>query len=188
MYTQKMITLIIGPMFSGKTTLLLGYERRFRIAKQQVLLVKYSEDNRYSTNSIVSHDGVSSTNQTFNTTKLSDISSDVLASVDTILIDEGQFFEDLHPFCELHGDSKQIIISGLSGDYKRQPFQPIADLIPLADTIQHCKGICASCGADAPYSKRLSAESSQKVIGGIDKYQPCCRKCFTSTSASYSNS
>jgi thymidine kinase len=175
----KMITLLMGPMFSGKTTLLLGYERRFRIAKHQVLLIKYGEDNRYSKTNIVSHDGVSSSNEVYNTMKLLEVPDETVQSFGAILIDEGQFFEDLPEFCERYAHTKQIVISGLSGDYQRRPFSSIAAIIPMSDKVYHCKGICTQCGADAPYSKRITDESDQKVIGGVDKYQPRCRKCFS---------
>jgi thymidine kinase len=179
-----MITLIFGPMFSGKTTYLLSYERRFLIAKKQVLIIKWSNDTRYSENSIVTHDGQSNSQQCYvlNVNLLNEIPSKLMEKYDCILIDEGQFFPDLRQFCtqfcKLSSD-KHIVIAGLSGDYKQECFESIAAVLSIADTIIHVKSICSQCGNDAPFTARLSAEQEQTVIGSSDKYQPRCRKCFT---------
>ena len=33
------------------------------------------------------------------------------------------------------------------------------------------------CGADAPYTARITAEEEIEVIGGADKYVAVCRRC-----------
>ena len=67
---------------------------------------------------------------------------------------------------------------GLSGDYRRKPFEQISQLIPMADDLEHVKAVCRESGLDAPFSKRISAEEEQEVIGGEDKYMAVSRGIF----------
>ncbi len=178
-----MITLLFGPMFSGKTTSLLAYERRFLIAKKHCILIKWSGDNRYTIeDKIITHGGISNTKQAkvYNVTYLSQLKQECpeLEEVNCILIDEGQFFPDLVEFVKEHMHKKSIIISGLSGDYMQRPFKVISDIIPLATEIVHVKSICTSCGKDAAYTIRISTEQEQTIVGADDKYQPRCLDCL----------
>lgn len=50
------IQMIIGPMFSGKSTELLRRIKRFTVAKRNCVVVKYNKDNRYSHNKLSTHD------------------------------------------------------------------------------------------------------------------------------------
>ena len=174
-----MITLVCGPMFSGKTTQLLVYERRSLIAKQKVVYIKHSADNRYSFDKVViNHDGSKSSESVpvVSTTKLMDC-FDVVKDFDVILIEEGQFFPDLFSFCESLLN-KSIVISALSGDYKRKPFQPVTEILGLCDKIVHLCATCVCCGKDAPFTKRLTSNTDQILIGGKDSYEPRCGSCF----------
>jgi len=173
-----MITLVIGPMFSGKTTELLAYERRFLYAKRKLIIVKWSKDNRYSETQVISHDGHKSKVTVYSVHQLSDLDEQIIENCDAVLIDEGQFFADLGAWCQQHSKSKQIVIAGLSGDYKQQPFQPIIDVMAQADNIIHCKSICSNCGNDAPFTIRLTADTQQMLVGSADMYQPRCRACI----------
>ena len=180
-----MITLLLGPMFSGKTTQLLSFERRFQLAKRNVLIIKYLSDTRYSLENVVSHDGVNSTTSVVNALTIGELLTTStsllrLQSSDAILVDEGQFFPDLRVLCETFGNDKQIVISALNGDYKQDAFQPICDVIGMADNIVHCKSICSNCGADAPHTIRTIASQEQQLIGGSESYQPRCRRCLRS--------
>jgi thymidine kinase len=172
-----MITLVFGPMFSGKTTYLLAWERRFLIAKKRVLIVKWEGDRRYSDTQVLTHDGQANQGKVINAERLSEIDRDLIDNVDAVLIDEGQFFPDLGEWCRAHND-KTIVIAGLSGDYKQEPFRSIVDVMSLCDNIVHIKSICSKCGADAAFTVRLSEEKEQTVVGSSDKYQPRCGKCL----------
>jgi thymidine kinase len=177
-----MITLIIGPMFSGKTTMLLSYERRFTIAKKNICMVKWSQDTRYHAEKIVTHDGYTSTmRSTKKCMKLSELNVNEIEQADVILIDEGQFFPDLEEWCrsvEQQHPQKQIIISGLSGDYKQQPFQSISNVLGLADTIIQLKSICTVCANDAPFTIRTTQQQEQTIVGADEMYQPRCKMCL----------
>ncbi len=174
-----MITLIIGPMFSGKSTHLLMQEQKTLIANKNVLFFKHSIDNRYTeTGQITTHDGANSKSKTIITSSLLRyIENQDVQNAHVILIDEGQFFNDLVEFCELMG-SKNIYISALSSDFQMKMFQPIIDILGKSDRVIHQTAICRSCGEDAPYSYRKVANKSQTLIGGSDIYEPRCRKCF----------
>uniref|UniRef100_A0ABK0M2M4 Thymidine kinase n=2 Tax=Rattus norvegicus TaxID=10116 RepID=A0ABK0M2M4_RAT len=53
--TRGQIQVILGPMFSGKSTELMRRVRRFQIAQYKCLVIKYAKDTRYS-NSFSTHD------------------------------------------------------------------------------------------------------------------------------------
>ena len=163
-----MIILVIGPMFASKSTSLLAWERRSRYAKRSVLSFKHEIDKRYTTgNEIVTHDGAAIKNVISCHELMSYVSE--ASKYDVILIDEGQFFEDIKAFCEaVDKPEKTIVISALSGDYKKEMFRPVIDL----------KATCVKCGDDAAFTARTTADTEQTLVGAADKYEPRCGKCF----------
>lgn len=172
------LSLIIGPMFSGKSTLLLTRYRRYRIAGNRCLLVKYAGDDRYddSGDNIVTHDQLRY--KAVSCRNLADI-SETVEDYDVICIDEIQFYPDAVKYADAWATTGKIVeVCGLSGDFKREPFEQISQLIPKADSIQHVTAVCRTTGKDAPFSQRLSAETAQEVIGGTDKYRAASRKAF----------
>ena len=98
-----------------------------------------------------------------------------------IIIDEGQFFNDLKMFCEdiLSNQSDnikyKIVISGLDGDFKKEPIGEILSLIPISDSVTKLNGKCSYCDSPSIMSKRICNEKSQVLIGGNDMYKPTCR-------------
>lgn len=175
-----MLTLIVGPMFSGKTTYLLRFENSFTIAGKRIMLVKHVWDDRYSNFRVAAHSGQQSKMHAVLTDSLGKISDTDMEQTDVVLLDEGQFFPDLHEWCLKWAPSKQLFIAGLSGDFKQEPFKPIQELVSMADRIIHLLSVCYKCGDDAPFTIRTSTETEQCVIGKDDKYMPCCRKCLPS--------
>lgn len=89
------IQLILGPMFSGKTSELFRRIQRYRIAKRSVLLVKYAKDQRYDENLASTHD--LDKRVAISCYKLSELDSEILKDVDVIGIDEGVDLE-IHSF------------------------------------------------------------------------------------------
>ena len=174
------INLILGPMYSGKTTELLRLYRRYFLAGKNCLLIKHKDDNRYDSEYIVTHD-----NQKYkaiNTLKLIDIlnKTEVLKA-EVLCIDEIQFYEDASEICDLWANQGKIVIaSGLNGDYKREPFEQISKLIPKIEKLTFLTAICTETGNEAVFSKRISNETEVKVIGGSDKYIATSRKVFFS--------
>jgi thymidine kinase len=178
-----MITVIIGCMFSGKTTTLLSFEKRFHILKRKICIIKHSIDQRYSKSdrNIVSHDGnFCLYSDVFTTPLLSDIIGIINQNnYDCILIDEGQFFPDLKSFCKLFRRTKNIVISGLISDYKLEPFESMSDILSMSDKIIHLTALCTKCGDDAPFTSRIVNNTSQTLVGSSDMYEPRCGKCHT---------
>lgn len=168
--TAGKLNLIIGPMFSGKSTMLLTRYRRYGIAGKRCLLVKYAGDTRYnmSEESLVTHDKISY--RATSCRLLAEISN-IVTEYEVICIDEIQFYPDAHKYCDEWANNGLIVEAcGLSGDFRREPFEQISRLIPICDDIQHVKAVCRSSGQDAPFSKRISAEQEQEVVGGLEKY------------------
>ena len=165
--------LIIGPMFSGKTTELLRIAKRLKSINLNILLLNYNEDTRYSDTEMTTHDKTSLPCTFVN--KLFEIKD--ISEYDIICINEAQFFEDLIPFCkEALKQNKNIYACGLDGDYKQEKFGQLLDLVPLSDTITKLHAFCSECqnGTPAHFTKRLTKNVEQKMIG-TREYIPVCR-------------
>ncbi len=172
------IQLIVGPMFSGKTTELLRRLRRYTIADRSCLLLKYHGDQRYtSASEVTTHDRGSAPAQICK--NLCDVEKLALAH-EIIGIDEGQFFPDIASWADkLANGGRTVIVAALDGTYQRKPFQSISDLLPLVETVSKLCAICSVCKMDASFTKRTSDETEVEVIGGSDKYAASCRRCFS---------
>ena len=169
------IQVILGPMFSGKSTELMRRIRRYQVAKQECLVIKYAKDTRYSVENLSTHDQQSI--PAIKATKLKNISSVYQFSV--IGVDEGQFFDDIVEFCEaLANQGKIVIVAALDGTFERKPFGSILNLIPFAENVVKLSAVCNSCFREAAFTKRISEEKEVEVIGGSDKYLAVCRRCY----------
>ncbi|AOA33024.1 hypothetical protein GTPV_gp062 [Goatpox virus Pellor] len=169
------IHLIIGPMFSGKSTELIRIVKRYQIAQYKCCVVKYLNDIRYG-NSVYTHDNnhVSA----MSTTLLYDV-VDKIMKFDIIGIDEGQFFKDIVPFSEnMANMGKIIIIAALDSTFQRKEFNDILKLIPLSEKVTKLNAVCMECYKDAAFSKRITKEKEIELIGGKEKYKSVCRKCY----------
>lgn len=168
------IEVICGSMFSGKTEELIRRIRRAEIAKQRVKVFKPKIDNRYSDSSIVTHNEQSYPSEVVE--KASDI-PDKCFDYEVIGIDEAQFFDnDLIEVCQMLADSgKRVIVAGLDQDYRAKPFEPIPQLLAIAEYITKIHAVCVVCGAPANRTQRVSKESDRVLVGGKDHYEARCR-------------
>nr|WGO62694.1 cytosolic thymidine kinase-like protein [Wadden Sea poxvirus] len=170
------IQLILGPMFSGKSTELIRRIRRYQIAKYTCIVIKYYKDIRYGKDDVITHDNLSI--NAISVSKLEEIDKKKI-NVNIIGIDEGQFFTDIVSFCEkMANDGKIIIVAALDGTFQRKAFGNILNLIPLSENVVKLTAICMKCFNIASFSKRLSDEKDIEVIGEKEKYQSVCRKCY----------
>ncbi|XP_026214681.1 thymidine kinase, cytosolic [Anabas testudineus] len=170
------IQVIFGPMFSGKSTELMRRVRRFQIAQYHCLVIKYAKDTRYSDKGMATHD--KNTMAAIPANCLVDVKSLALQAC-VIGIDEGQFFPDVVEFCEEMANlGKVIIVAALDATFQRKPFGNILNLVPLAESVVKLHAVCMQCYKEAAYTKRIGAEKEVEVIGGADKYQAVCRKCY----------
>ena len=171
------IEVICGPMFSGKTEELIRRLKRAIIAKNKILVFKPEIDNRYSDNLIVSHNKNSIESITIkDEKKLLDIPNDI----NIIGIDEIQFFnKNIVDICiQLANRNKRVIISGLDKDFKGKPFGIMPDILSEAEYITKLNAICNICGDYAFFTKRISKDKKQILLGELDKYEANCRNCF----------
>ncbi|MFH4979553.1 hypothetical protein AB6A40_006262 [Gnathostoma spinigerum] len=173
------VELILGPMFSGKTTEMLRRLKRHQLANCSCRIVKYLKDTRFSNDQVSTHDR--QMQEAIGATQIRDVMDKIL-DADVIAIDEGQFFNDIAESCEdLANMGKVVIVSALDGDYNRKRFKTILALCPMAEEVCKLNSVCTRCGADAPFSKRLTSNTEQEVIGGSEMYTALCRSCYLST-------
>lgn len=177
------LTLIFGPMFSGKSSELIANIRRLQAINKTFLVIKPSIDYRYSKDDfIVSHNKDNEACISLN--NLKDLLKKDLSDINTIFIDEGQFFSDLKDVVIELVEQRNInvFISGLDGDSDRNKFGQVVDLIPYCDDIIRTKALCKMCGdgTEAIFSHYHAKKESQVEVGGGDKYEPLCRKHYLS--------
>jgi len=178
------LNLIIGPMFSGKSTRLIEEIEKNIRAKNKCLVIRHSIDCRSPPNILQTHSGIIFNNCIINQYGIICDSLDFIVKndVDIIAIDEGQFFNttDMLVFidkCRLIQKIKKIYISGLNGDFKREPFDTITKLIPLCTKIIFLSAIC-DCGQKAHFSKRIIKNSNLILVGGDESYISTCLNCY----------
>lgn len=172
------IEVICGSMFSGKSEELIRRLRRAEIARQSVQVFKPRIDDRFDEDHIVSHNRQRISSQRVTT------SAELYAAVDprtrVIGIDEAQFYDDgLLDVCQsLASAGCRVIVAGLDQDYRGRPFEPIPQLLAVAEYITKTLAICIQCGAPANHSQRLIASEERVVVGAEEVYEARCRACF----------
>lgn len=171
------IEVVCGSMFSGKTEELIRRLNRARFANQKLLLFKPLIDDRYSEESVVSHQGSSLKAQVVNDSR--EI-LELVTNEKVVAIDEAQFFDDgLVEVCNLLAQKGiRVILAGLDMDYQGIPFGPMPKLLCIAEYVTKVHAICVSCGNLAQYSHRTASESGQVLVGAVEKYKPLCRACY----------
>lgn len=171
------IEVICGSMFSGKTEELIRRLRRAQIARQKVAIFKPRIDTRYSENDIVSH-----SEQKIPCTVVETSAEIILFSsdADVIGIDEAQFFDNnLVEVCEkLASQGKRVVVAGLDTDYRAIPFEPMPQLLAIAEYITKTLAVCMKCGAPANRTQRITHDHSRVVVGGGEAYEARCRNCY----------
>src|SRR5918911_1019857 len=172
------IEVIAGSMFSGKSEELIRRLRRARIARQKVQVFKPRIDIRYSHDHIVSHSEMRHESSTVDTA--AEILARVERGTEVVGIDEGQFFD--HELVEVANElarrGVRVIIAGLDQDYTGRPFEPMPQLLAIAEYITKTHAICVRCGQPANYSQRIVDVEGQVVVGAANEYEARCCRCF----------
>ena len=171
------IEVICGSMYSGKSEELIRRLRRCQIARQKVSIFKPKIDDRFSNDHIVSHSELKIPSIPVNS------AMEILekaANSDVVGIDEAQFFGmELVKIClKLSDDGKRVIIAGLDQDYRGEPFEPIPQLLAIAEYITKTLAICMVCGNPANRTQRKTHDAERVVVGGSEIYEARCRKCY----------
>lgn len=193
------IQLILGPMFSGKSTELLRRVKRHVLANNTCALISYIKNTRYdsmessdigtyaltpmsTTNgcTVVTHDYISHKSYgTENLQTFQERMGNEFSILDVIGIDEGQFFPDVVEYAEKWANlGKMVIVSALDGTFQRKSFNTILELIPLAESVLKLTSICHFCKEEAAFTLRIGNEQQIEIIGGKDKYRAVCRSCY----------
>ena len=172
------IEVICGSMFSGKSEELIRRLRRAQIAKQRVQIFKPRLDDRFSEDHIVSHSDMKIKSQL--ATNAREILDLLEESTQVVGIDEGQFFDmELVAVCNQLADlGKRVIVAGLDQDYRGRPFDPMPQLLSIAEYITKTLAICVQCGAPANRTQRLVESSDRLLVGAGGTYEARCRLCF----------
>ena len=177
-YPMGQIEVICGSMFSGKSEELIRRLTRARIARQRIQVFKPRLDTRSGDATVTSHSAMK-------------IHASVVESSDEILrhvddrtdivgIDEVQFFDRgvVGVVNKLANMGKRVIVAGLDQDYLGQPFDPMPQLMAIAEYVTKTLAVCTRCGAPANRSQRLAADNGRVLVGAGDAYEARCRRCF----------
>jgi len=172
------IEVIAGSMFSGKSEELIRRLRRAKIARQKVQVFKPELDSRFSESQIVSHSEMR--HDSANSRSAAEILEKIDADTEVVGIDEGQFFDnDLVEVANaLARRGVRVIIAGLDQDYTGRPWEPMPQLLAIAEYITKTHAICMKCGQPANYSQRTFESEERVAVGASDKYEARCRSCF----------
>jgi thymidine kinase len=176
--TPGWIEVIAGSMFSGKSEELIRRLRRAKIARQKVQVFKPVIDKRYSHDHIVSHSEMRHESSTVTTA--AELRALVEPGTEVVGIDEGQFFDNelVAVANELADRGLRVIIAGLDQDYTGKPFEPMPQLLAVAEYITKTHAICVRCGQPANYSQRTFESEERVAVGAGGMYEARCRRCF----------
>jgi thymidine kinase len=168
------LELIIGGMFSGKTSETIRRLKRYKIIGEKILVINSSFDTRSAKSELLTHDGC-----TFSCIKTNVLDYELVGDNTVISIDEAQFFTGLVDFvkkCLMN--NKKVLVTGLDGDFNQNVFGEILYLIPLCDDVIKMKALCVDChnGTLGPFSKRITRDTCQRLIGHSDAYKAVCRR------------
>jgi thymidine kinase len=176
------LEVVLGPMFSGKSTYALSYIRRQQAIGKQVLVMKPNIDNRYSEDDVlVTHNHEQTSCMVWSTTQALNPVIPQIRQADCIVLEESQFFQGLETFVMyiLRSYKKDILVVGLDGDAHQGKFGEILNCIPWATQVTKLCALCKKCkdGTLAPFTRRISNEHGQQVdVGGVEKYESVCLK------------
>lgn len=176
----------LGPMFSGKTTRLIQLHKTNTYIGKKIVVINFYADTRYHDTMLSTHDHIM-----IPCILMDDLRDawknpenthyEEIHSANMILINEGQFFKHLFEIVleMVEKEKKEVHICGLDGDFKRNVFGEILQLIPYCDHIEKLTSLCACCKDGTPglFSHRITGENEQIVVGS-DNYKPLCRKCY----------
>jgi thymidine kinase len=175
---QGWIEVVVGSMFSGKSEELIRRLRRAQIARQKVQIFKPKIDTRYDDDHIVSHSEMRILSVPVASSR--ELLELVADDTEVVGIDEGQFFDlELPMICNTLADrGKRVIVAGLDQDYLGKPFEPMPQLLAIAEYITKTLAICMVCGNPANHTQRLIASEDRVLLGAQGLYEARCRRCF----------
>lgn len=183
------LEVIMGPMFSGKTSELIRLVEREIYAKRKGAIFKIAFDKRYSTRQVATHNGLrydaySVASSEDGLKKIEQVATS--NGLDAIGVDEVNFFPDsVVGLLDRLAESKKVIACGLNLDFKAEPFRTTMELAARADRVRYLSAVCVVCGQEATRTQRLIGgkpaprNSPLIVVGGKEMYEPRCRNCYS---------
>lgn len=183
------LSLVVGPMWAGKSSYILSKIRRYRAIGWDVYVITNALDHRYGHYVISSHD-----NDQFPAVSVRNLlplrDEPQYKQAKLIVLEEAQFFQDLVSFVlkAVEEDGKHVLCVGLDGDSERRPFGDILKLIPYCDTLEKITSLCGECkdGTAALFSYSCVEKKEQVAVGAESMYQPLCRKHYLEKKATNS--
>ena len=176
------LEIVLGPMFSGKSTYALSYIRRQKAIGKKVVVIKPNIDDRYSNQEVlITHNQERAPCMLWAVIQPLNPAIPEIRGADCIVIEEAQFFRGLQSFVTyaLQAYKKDILVVGLDGDAHQHTFGEILQCIPWATTVTKLNALCQKCrnGNLAPFTKKVHGNTDQQVeVGGADKYEAVCLK------------
>lgn len=178
------VEVICGSMFSGKSEELIRRVRQASYANLSVVVFKPAIDNRFSDDSVVSHNGTTTIAHPVKR------SIEILqyvkeeAGIDIVGVDEVQFFDEeiVSVVDELALHGIRVIVAGLDTDFRGEPFGPMPELMCLSETVTKLNAICPICSLPASRTQRLidgqpaSYDDPIILVGASESYEPRCRQ------------
>lgn len=181
------LEIILGPMFSGKTSRLIEmYSKFYHLSNCDITVVNHIIDDRYSSDHMSTHDQrkipcIFTEKLDMIVEKIKQSKSEHKNKQQIVLINEAQFFTDLFESVITMVDNHKclVVLCGLDGDFQRKKFGSVLDLIPYCDKVEKLHAFCSKCDNIKPalFSQRLSEETEQNVVGSSN-YVPLCRDCY----------
>lgn len=179
----RVIEVVSGPMFSGKTlhaVLEAGRQCRFG---HRVAYISHVQDDRGYDGIACAHNGINvrtitdpGSRHLIQELRLDDagLAAYVAAAlpIDVVIVDEGQFFGDMaRAAVGLARFAKRVVVCGLDLD---ADLVPMGQMLAIPATKKTSKaGLCAVCGCDAPFTARIHP-GPRVQVGGSELYRAVC--------------
>lgn len=174
------IEVITGPMFSGKSEELVRRLKSALLSWRRVLYFKPDVDPLFCRSAVSQNTATLNAQIVANTGELKEALLPVIRDIEVIGIGEAQFFDPslVRLVQELARLNKHVIIAGVDTTFAGEPFQPMPDLLAIADVVVKLTGECAKCGEPAVHTQRISSSQELILLGSTDAYEARCRLCF----------
>ncbi|NDB60088.1 thymidine kinase [bacterium] len=178
------IELIIGCMYSGKTTEFMRQIMMYKTLSKKIIILTHSNDNRYSQSGNISTHNREMMDAVA-TTSLNDIVAKTeYKEAQVVFIEEAQFFPDLFDFTIMaaNQDNKIVVVCGLDGDFQLNPFEQVLRLVTHSESVKKLNALCKKCGDGTPacFSKRIVTSQERELVGSDGVYEALCRKHYYS--------
>lgn len=178
------VEVISGPMFAGKTEELLRRVRRAQVGGRAVEVLSHVLDTRRGSGTVSTHSGLSIPSRTVADAAALEQAVAARPGLALVAVDEGHFYGPalLAAVMRTADRGIDVVVAGLDVTFDARPFEPMASIAALADSVDRLTAVCTQCGADAPFHEPLAAPAADPRatlaahVGGADAYRAVCRE------------